>query len=152
MTAVDTSIRQATAADAAAIAGIIERVVAEPNPVVFTRAWSVDEVANWLRRLGDQGAIFVAESGGRAIGFGALDYNTETPDTATLGVWLLPEWRRRGIGTQLGGFLIDFARDAGYKRIRGRLPERNEPALSFLSALGALVPMSNPEMRFELPL
>ena len=152
MTAVDTSIRQATAAEAASISAIIGRVVTEPNPVAFTSALSPDQVTNWLRRLGDQGAIFVAEAGGEAVGFGALDYNTETPDTATLGVWLLPEWRRRGIATQLGGCLIDFAREAGYKRIRGRLPERNEPALSFLSSLGALVPMTNPEMSFELPL
>jgi len=52
----------------------------------------------------------------------------------------------------LGESILDFAREAGYRRIRGRLPANNEPALSFLSGLGALVPLRNPEMRFELPL
>ncbi|MHB8573905.1 MAG: GNAT family N-acetyltransferase [Dehalococcoidia bacterium] len=152
MTTTQASIRQATAEDAAGVSSVLERVVAEPNPVGFTTALSAEQVAAWLRRLGDQGCIFVAEAEGRTVGFGALDFNTESPDTGTLGVWILPDWRRRGIATQLGGCVIDFAREAGYRRIRGRLPANNEPALSFLSGLGALVPMQNPEMTFELPL
>jgi hypothetical protein len=47
---------------------------------------------------------------------------------------------------------VDFARENGYRRIRGRLPEGNEPALSFLSAIGAMVPLRNANMTFELPL
>ena len=37
-------------------------------------------------------------------------------------------------------------------RIRGRLPQQNQIALSFLSGIGALVPMYNPETIFELPI
>ena len=47
---------------------------------------------------------------------------------------------------------LEHGRDRGYKRIRGRLPQNNEVALSFLSSIGALVPLYNPEARFELPL
>ena len=47
---------------------------------------------------------------------------------------------------------LGFARDKGYKRIRGRLPQQNQIALSFLSGIGALVPMYNPETVFELPI
>ena len=47
---------------------------------------------------------------------------------------------------------LEHAREKGYKRIRGRLPQNNEVALSFLSSIGALVPLYNPEARFELPL
>src|SRR5437763_5314953 len=152
MTAVEPNYRQADAKDAPAIAAIIERVVQEPNPVAFTSARSAEQVTDWMKRLGDQGAIYLAEVDGKAVGFGALDFNTETPDTATLGVWILPEWRRRGIATEIGECLIDFAREAGYRHIRGRLPRDNDPALSFLSALGGLLPMQNPEMRLERPL
>ena len=152
MTVTEPTFRQADGKDAPAIAAIIARVVQEPNPVAFTSALSAEQVTDWMKRLGDQGAIYLAEVDGKAVGFGALDFNTETPDTATLGVWILPEWRRRGIATEVGACLIEFAREAGYRRVRGRLPQNNEPALSFLSALGALVPMQNPEMRFELPL
>jgi ribosomal protein S18 acetylase RimI-like enzyme len=152
MTTASVTVRRATANDAAAIAGIIARVVQEPNPVWFSEPWSEERVQAWLRRLGDQGCLFVAEIDGQIAGFGALDFNTESPDIGVLGAWVLPEFRRRGIATTLGGHILDFARETGYRRIRGRLPENNEAALSFLSSLGALVPLQNPEMRFELPL
>jgi GNAT superfamily N-acetyltransferase len=113
---------------------------------------SEETVARWIERLGDQGGLFVAEVDGKVVGFSALDFNTEEPDTATLGVWLLAAYRKRGIGTLLAERALAHARDQGYKRIRGRLPQNNEVALSFLSSIGALVPLYNPEARFELPL
>ena len=69
-----------------------------------------------------------------------------------LGVWLLPEHRRKGLGTNLAELALRFAREKGYKRIRGNLPDNNETALSFLSGIGALVPIYNPEVVFELPI
>jgi len=152
VTIADAGIRLASEADAQAVAGIIARVITEPNPVGFMSALSADQVTAWVRRLGDQGALFLATVEDGAAGFGALDFNTEDPETGTLGVWVLPEYRRKGLATQLGEALLDFARDKGYRRIRGRLPDENPAALSFLSSLGALVPLQNPEMRFDLPL
>ena len=60
-------------------------------------------------------------------------------------------YRRQGNGTALAEEALAFARARGYRRIRGRLPEQNEPALSYLSAIGALVPLTNPGTSFELP-
>ena len=45
-----------------------------------------------------------------------------------------------------------FARSKGYKRIKARLPQNNEPALSYLSSIGAMVPLFNPGTSFELPI
>ncbi len=144
--------RLARAEDARAIADVIRDVVEGPNPVVFDRPWSEEEVATWRRRLGNSGAIYVAIEGDALIGFGALDYNTRIPDTATLGVWLRSEWRRRGIGTVLAEYLLSHAREQNFRRVVGSLPDNNEAALSFLSAIGALAPLINPDSRFELPL
>jgi GNAT superfamily N-acetyltransferase len=144
--------RQANVNDADAIARVIERVLQEPNPVGFDRALTPEEVRTWLSRLGGEGGVFLATIDGQVVGFGALDYNTFEPDTVILGVWMLPDVRRRGIGTALAEYALGFARDKGYKRIRGRLPQDNEVALTFLSSIGALVPIYNPEARFELPL
>ena len=144
--------RQANTNDAEAISAVITQVVQEPNPVAFDRALTPEEVRTWLQRLGGEGGVFLAIIDGRVVGFGALDYNTFEPDTVILGVWMLSEARRRGIGTALAEYALGFARDKGYKRIRGRLPSDNEVALSFLSSIGALVPIYNPEARFELPL
>ncbi len=69
-----------------------------------------------------------------------------------LGVWLLQEQRRKGLGTAMAEYALGFARDKGFRRIRGRLPENNTSALSFLSGIGALVPMTNPDAVYELPL
>ena len=144
--------RLATADDAPAIADVIRSVVEGPNPVVFDRPWDADEVLTWRRRLGNSGAIYVAIEGDTLIGFGSLDYDTREPDTATLGVWLRSEWRRRGIGRVLAEHLLAHAREQRFSRIVGSLPENNEAALAFLSAIGALAPLINPESRFELPL
>ncbi len=144
--------RLAVSDDAAAIADVIRDVVEGPNPVVFDRPWSVDEVSMWRRRLGNSGAIYVALDAGELMGFGALDYNTRQPETCTLGVWLRSEWRRCGIGTVLAEYLLAHAREQQFRRVVGSLPENNEAALSFLSAIGALAPLINPDSRFELPL
>jgi RimJ/RimL family protein N-acetyltransferase len=144
--------RQATINDAEAISAVIAVVVKEPSPVAFDGPMSPEQVRTWLSRMGGEGGAFLAIIDGRVVGFSALDYNTFEPDTVVLGVWMVPEVRRRGIGTALAEYALGFARDKGYKRIRGRLPSDNEIALSFLSSIGALVPIYNPEARFELPL
>ncbi len=144
--------RQATIDDAEAIAEIINRVVQEPNPVGFDGPTTAEQARTWLTRQGGEGGIFLCLIDEKAVGFSALDFDTHEPETAVLGVWLLPEHRRQGLGTALAECALGFARDKGYKRIRGRLPEHNETALSFLSGIGALVPIYNPEVVFELPL
>jgi GNAT superfamily N-acetyltransferase len=144
--------RQANINDAEEISAVIGVVVKEPNPVAFEGPLTPEQVRTWLSRLGGEGGVFLAIVDGRVVGFSALDYNTFEPETVVLGVWMLAEVRRRGIGTALAEYALGFARDKGYKRIRGRLPQNNEVALTFLSSIGALVPIYNPEARFELPL
>ena len=148
----DPTYRQATSDDAETIAEIINTVVQEPNPVGFDGPTTAENVRTWLARQGAEGGIFLCLLEGEAAGFSALDFDTQQPDTSVLGVWLLPQHRRKGLGTALAGCALEFARDKGFKRIRGRLPEHNETALSFLSGIGALVPLYNPEAVFELPL
>lgn len=148
----DPTYRQATSDDAETIAEIINTVVQEPNPVGFDGPMTAENVRTWLARQGGEGGIFLCLLDGEAAGFSALDFDTQQPDTSVLGVWLLPEHRRKGLGTALAECALEFARDKGFKRIRGRLPEHNETALSFLSGIGALVPIYNPEAVFELPI
>ena len=148
----DTTFRQATIHDAETIAEIINSVIEEPNPVGFDGATTPDRVRTWLTRKGGEGGIFLCEENGKSLGFSAIDFDTHVPDTAVLGVWLLSEYRRKGIGTALAEYALGFARDKGFRRIRGRLPENNQGALSFLSGIGALVPMTNPDAVYELPL
>ncbi|MDW8046190.1 MAG: GNAT family N-acetyltransferase [Chloroflexota bacterium] len=144
-------IERATAADAEAIASIVRGLGKDEN-IGLPAEFDAETARTWLSRLGENGVILLAYEGSIPVAFGAIDYSTVEPNTALLGVWVLPDFRRRGIGTALAEELLEFARERGYKRIRGRLPEGNEPALSFLSSIGAMVPLRNPDMRFELPL
>jgi GNAT superfamily N-acetyltransferase len=146
----DTEQRRATASDAASIAAVVRGLPGENIgiPADFT----TETAAAWLRRLGDSGTIVIAFDGSIPVAFGALDFSTVEPEIGLLGVWVLPSHRRRGLATDLAESLIEFAREKGYRRIRGRLPENNEGALSFLSGIGAMVPLRNPNMSFELPL
>ncbi len=147
----DPKVRRATEDDAAEISAVIEQVLKDPEPVAIN-AHTPEQLATRIQRLGDQGGIFVCEIDGKIVGFSLLDFSTDDPETATFGAWILPSQRKKGLGTQLAERALEHARDKGYKRIRGRLPQGNEVALSFLSSIGALVPLYNPETRFELPL
>ena len=146
----ETAIRRATEADAEGLAAIL-RGMGKEN-VGLQGTFDADRIRAWLGRLGSDGAIFVALDGSIPVAFGSLDFDTAQPDTGLLGVWVSPDHRRRGLATDLADELLAFAREKGYRRIRGRLPEGNEPALSFLSEIGAMVPLRNPSMTFELPL
>ena len=134
------------------IASIIRELSATENVGLPARDRPRTACGSGSRRLGEDGTLVVAYDGSIPVAFGALDFNTTEPETGLLGVWVLPDHRRRGLATELAEQLIEFARDRGYRRIRGRLPEGNEPALSFLSSIGAMVPLRNPNMSFELPL
>ena len=137
---------------AAAVASVIEEMEAGPNPVEFERPMSAEDVQTWIGRLGTSGLILLAEEDGEVLGFGTLDFDTQEPETASFVVGLRSGARRRGIGTRLAEGFLAHARDGGFKRVVGRLPDNNEAALSFLSSIGGLAPIINPDLRFELPL
>ncbi len=153
---VEPTFRRATAEDVAQISAVIAEIVKDPSPVALRQAMSPQEVLRWIERLGERGGLFICESEGQVVGFSALNFNTEDPtedpETASLGVWVLASHRGKGVGTALAECVLEHAREHGFKRIRGLLPRNNETALSFLSSIGALVPLYNPEARFELPL
>lgn len=147
----ESAIRTASQEDADQIAEIIEEVLAEGHPAAFPEPMSSEGVRAWMERQGDSGTIIVVDDGRFIRGFAAIDFESSRPDECTFGAWVRARYRRQGNGTALAEEALAFARSHGYRRIRGRLPEQNEPALSYLSAIGALVPLTNPGTSFELP-
>jgi RimJ/RimL family protein N-acetyltransferase len=146
-----TEVRRATPDDADQIAEIIGEMILEENPVGFDREWTDDEIIAWMERQGDQGTMLVLDDGRHILGFAALDFDSSEPEECSFGSWIRERNRRQGYGTALANEALAFARDHGYKRIRARLPRDNEPALSYLSSIGAMVPLRSPGTRFELP-
>lgn len=148
-----TTVRRATPDDARQIAEIISEIRSERDPAGLNDVQSTDDVRAWIDRQGEHGAMFVVDDGrSRILGFAAIDSDVSQSRECSFGAWVRPQNRRQGHASELATVALDFARERGYLRIRGRLPEHNEPALSFLSAIGALVPMTNPGATFELPI
>jgi GNAT superfamily N-acetyltransferase len=147
-----TELKRATIEDGDAVSAVLRGLGGGENVGLPEELKQAERAREWITRLGDNGVIVIAFDGSIPVAFGSIDYSTTEPETALLGVWVLPDHRRRGLATDLAEELLEFARERGYRRIRGRLPDGNEPALSFLSAIGAMVPLRNPDMTFELPL
>ncbi|MSQ29852.1 MAG: GNAT family N-acetyltransferase [Dehalococcoidia bacterium] len=149
------NVRRAARSDASAIAEIITELQREQEPIGVQGAWDEARVLQQMDHQGEAGAYFVVEDidrGSRILGFAAIDFNSEESEQATFGAWIRAVNRRQGHATRLAEECLAFARSKGYKRIRARLPEGNEPALSYLSSIGALVPLFNPGTSFELPI
>ena len=145
------TIRTARQEDVEQIAEIIADVIAEGRPAAFPEPMSTEGARAWMERQGDSGTMLVVDDGRFIRGFASVDFDSSRPDECTFGAWVRERYRRQGNGTALAQEALSFARQHGYRRIRGRLPEQNEPALSYLSAIGALVPLTNPGASFELP-
>lgn len=144
--------RQATQGDAGAIAGVGAAVIAELGEASgLPGGMSAETVAARIGGYGDRGAMFVCVCDDRVCGFAALEPDAQG-EGAVMGVWLLPEARRKGIGRELALMALEFARGAGYTRVRGTLPPGNEAALSFFSEIGALAQVVGEGMEYELPL
>ena len=153
--------RQAAPDDAAAIAAVGVAVLAELGessglPGLMTAA----DVARRIEGYGGRGAMFVCEADGEVCGFAALEPEPQAEGAqagerlpgGVMGVWLQPSARRKGIGRELALMALEFARAAGYAKVRGTLPAGNEAALAFFSEIGALAQVVGGGMQYELPL
>ena len=148
----DTTYRQATPADADAIAAVAAAVWDElgERSGLLGRI-TADGVRVRLDELGARGAFFVCEVGG-SCGFAIVQPDVNHPSDAVVGIWLLADSRGKGIGRELAVLATGFAREAGYKRLRGIIPEGNEPALGFFGDFGSIAQIVGQGMEYELPL
>ncbi len=145
--------RQATQDDAAAIAAIGSKMLDELGdgsglPGAMTPA----DVSERISAYADKGAMFVCAREKGFCGFAALEPDPQDIGCSVMGVWLLPATRRQGAGRELALMALEFARTAGYTKVRGTLPAGNEAALSFFSEIGALAQVVGGGMQYELPL
>ena len=145
--------RQATADDAAGIAAVGAAVIDELGEGSgLPGAMTAGDVAERIAGYSGKGAMFVCAVDGGVCGFAALEPEPQEEGCAVMGVWLLPSARRKGIGRELALMALEFARNAGFAKVRGTLPAGNEAALAFFSEIGALAQVVAGGMQYELPL
>src|SRR5580765_8313019 len=115
------TIRRAQPDDAAGIVAVMEVIAAERIHSAIDRSWSVDDERRYLESLSAREAIHIALDETRAIvGVQILDRWSTLDSMAhvgQLGTFLLPAWRRKGVGRELSDATLAFARAAGYRKI-----------------------------------
>ena len=134
-------IRRAQPDDAAGIAAVMEVVAGERIYSAIDRAWSVDEERRYLESRSPREAIFVAQdAAGTIVGLQNLClWSSELPSMAHVGhvgTFLLPDWRRHGLGRRLWTSTLAFAREGGYRKIVIYVRGSNTNAQAFYRHLG----------------
>jgi GNAT superfamily N-acetyltransferase len=139
-TGTGTVIRSATAADVAQILAFIRALAAferEPDAVVATE--------EGLLRDGFGSnpyySCLIADHDGQPAGFALFFYNYSTwlgrPGIYLEDLFVLPEFRGRGIGKALLQRVAAVALEKGCQRLQWEVLDWNTPAVDFYSAMGA---------------
>ena len=149
----EATYRQATIDDADDIAAVGTAVWEELGAGSgLPGAPTADGVVARMTELGDRGGTFVCAEDESICGFALVQPDVNHPSEAVLGVWLVPEARGKGYGRELAVAGTDWAREAGYKSLRGTIPEGNEPALSFFGDFASMAQIVGQGMEYQLPL
>lgn len=134
------TVRRATLRDAEAISAIWEVICTERVYTAVNRPFTPQQEREYLASLSDREGIFVAEVDGSIVGFQSLDrwarYTDSFDHVGTLGTFVLPQWRRRGVGRRLAEYTLAFARAHGYEKLVVYVRASNTGALAFYQRLG----------------
>ena len=133
-------IRCAVPDDAAGIVSVLATIAAERIHSAIDRAWTVEQERRYLELLSPREVIHVAVNDrSEILGLQILDRWSSLESMAhvgQIGTFLLPDWRRQGVGRRLWKATIPFARGAGYRKLVIQVRGSNAKAQSFYRSLG----------------
>lgn len=133
-------IRDAVAADAAAIADIYNHAVRETTAIWNDTPVSVDNRAAWMSdRQGAGFAVLVAEDAGRVLGYAAYGPWRAFDGfrlTVEHSVYVAPGAQGRGLGRMLLSALVDCARASGFHVMVAGVEAGNAGSMRLHKALG----------------
>lgn len=144
------NIRQAQAADAAAIVDITNAVIRDTLITFTTTERSVDSVSADIEARGP--GYLVAEKNGRVLGFATFGPFRSGPGYAQSRehtIQLAPEIRGQGVGRALMRALEAAARAEGVHVLVAGISSANPGAIAFHAALGFTQVGCMPEVGFK---
>jgi len=140
-------IRVAVEADVPVVLELI-KALADYEKLTHLVSATEDDLRRWLfgpRRIAE---VVLARTEERAVGFALFFHNFSTflgrPGLYLEDLFVVPEWRGRGVGRRLIAHLAAIAVERGCGRMEWSVLDWNEPAIRFYTSLGA-APM--PEWR-----
>jgi L-amino acid N-acyltransferase YncA len=135
-------IRDVTPADAAAVVGILNPIIAARIYTVFDTPFSVADEQAYIRAFPPRGVwkAAVLQSDGQVVGFQVLEpfcpYTRAFDHVGTLGTYVDLSQRRRGIATALFSATFGAARQKGFEKIFTFVRADNPDALTAYTAQG----------------
>ena len=132
-------VRKGSLHDAEGIAAVINSVIAEGKLTILDKPFTVQEEEEFLASLNNREAFFVAEVDGKIVGVQVISFYSKmyaNNHVATIGTWILKDYRNRGIGKLLIKETFPFARENGFVKILIYVMAHNERALRFYEGLG----------------
>jgi len=134
-------VRRATGDDSFQIVAIRQRIAAERVHSAIDVPWTAEEERSYIESLSPLAAVYLAMCElAEIVGFQSLDLweptITSMKHVAQIGTFLLPEWRRRGVGKALFVTTQEFARNAGYAKAVIQIRASNHAAQRFYRKLG----------------
>jgi GNAT superfamily N-acetyltransferase len=136
------SIRPATVVDVPVIFELIQ-ALAEYEQLTHLVTGSARDLENHLFGEKPYAEALVAEAGDRVMGFALYFWNYSTflakPGIYLEDLFVLPEYRRQGIGKALLTRLAQVAIARGAGRLEWSVLDWNQPAIDFYERLGATV-------------
>jgi RimJ/RimL family protein N-acetyltransferase len=138
----DIAVRDAVPGDAPLLVALAQEVGAEPEGwLIADDSWrGVPEERRYLKALRRHlhAAVFVVEDGGRIVGriSVARDPHPASFHVADLGLMVAAGHRRRGVGRALLARVVDWARDAGVRKLELHVFPHNEPAIALYESFG----------------
>ena len=119
----------------------------EATVAPFVKDYDIDESQGpqrWLRWATPSSCIFAAFAGAERVGGAVVFTHAQDMEflrgrTDTAALWdirVAPEWRGRGVGTQLFAAVVDWCRRNGYGRLKIETQNLNVAACRFYAAQG----------------
>ncbi|NEO35511.1 MAG: GNAT family N-acetyltransferase [Moorea sp. SIOASIH] len=136
------TLRPATEADVAILFNLI-KALAEYEKLSDAVTGNADDLKEHLFGPKPYVEAIIVEQGGQKVGF-ALFFNNYSTFLTKPGIYLedlfvLPEFRRQGIGKAILSYLAQLAVERGYGRLEWSVLDWNEPAIAFYERMGAAV-------------
>lgn len=138
----DFILRPAQPADVPVLFDLIQ-ALAEYEKLSHAVTGNADALKEHLFGSRPYAEAIIASYAGQAVGFALFLFNYSTfltqPGLYLEDLFVLPEYRRQGVGKAILSYLAGLAVERGCKRLEWSVLDWNEPAIAFYRRMGAAI-------------